>query len=73
MSTTMQIAALVGMMVNAVLFGAGAVVVLSIPALAAHAAVLLPAVVVVSLLAAPPIARAIAPRMRLRNRRVAAH
>lgn len=69
MKTNIQIAALAGLMVNAVLFGVGAVAVLSIPALAEHAAYLLPAVIVASFVATPFIARAIVPRMRLRNRR----
>ncbi|QDY99286.1 hypothetical protein FQ775_02255 [Nitratireductor mangrovi] len=52
---------------NAVLFGTGVVTVLSVPALAAHAIYLIPAVVVASLALSPVAASWIAPRMRLRN------
>jgi ABC-type sulfate transport system permease subunit len=55
------------MMINAVLFGAGAILVLSVPALAEQAKFLLPVVVVTSFVAAPFFAFAVAPRMRLRN------
>ncbi|RST87113.1 hypothetical protein EJC49_07355 [Aquibium carbonis] len=55
------------MHVNAVLFGLGAVTVLSIPALADRAVFLIPAVVVASFALAPFIAGMIAPRMRIRN------
>ena len=50
MSTTNQIAVLVSLMVNAVLFGFGAIAVLSVPALSAEAVWLLPAVIVLSVL-----------------------
>jgi len=56
-----------GMMINAVLFGLGAIIVLSIPALAEHAKYLMPLVVVLSFALAPFIAAPIARRMRLRN------
>lgn len=56
-----------GMMINAVLFGFGAVTVLSIPALAEQAKYLMPAVVVLSFALAPFIAVPIASRMRLKN------
>jgi hypothetical protein len=55
------------MMINAVLFGAGAILVLSVPTLAAQAKYLLPLVVVTSFIVAPFFAFAVAPRMRLRN------
>jgi hypothetical protein len=55
------------MIINAVIFGIGAVTVLAIPSLARHAVYLLPAVVVVSFAAAPFIAAVVAPRMRYRN------
>ena len=55
------------MMINAVIFGAGAILVLSVPALAVHAKVLLPLVIIAAFAAAPVFALAIAPRMRLRN------
>jgi hypothetical protein len=53
--------------VNAVLFGLGAVTVLTVPALREHAAILIPAVVVLSFAAAVPASLAIAPRMRSRR------
>lgn len=53
--------------VNAVLFGAGAIAVLSIPALRQQAASLIPAIVVLSLAVALPVARAIVPSMRSRR------
>ncbi len=55
------------MMINAVIFGAGAILVLSVPALAVHAKVLLPLVIIAAFAAAPLFALEIAPRMRLRN------
>ncbi len=55
------------MMINAVIFGAGAILVLSVPALAVHAKVLLPLVIIAAFAAAPLFALLIAPRMRLRN------
>lgn len=64
--TRLSIAALVFTMVNAVLFGAGAIAVLSIDALARNAEYLLPLVVAVSLIAAAPLSWAIAPRLRAR-------
>ncbi len=54
------------MIVNAVLFGTGAVVVLSVPALAAYAHILLPAVIVLSFVLSPFLAWTIAPMMRAR-------
>jgi len=67
MKTNTYLNIFVSMMVNAVIFGAGAITVLSVPALNEHAKYLLPLVVVISFVAAPFIARLIAPRMRLRN------
>jgi len=55
------------MMIHAVIFGVGAILVLSIPALAGHAKILLPFVVVAAFTAAPFSALAAAPRMRLRK------
>ncbi|QLF68331.1 hypothetical protein FE840_001490 [Peteryoungia desertarenae] len=54
------------MMINAVVFGVGAIVVLSIPALAEHAIYLIPAVVVISFVVAPILSFYVAPRMRLK-------
>ena len=67
MSTDTWLIVICAMMANAVLFGAGAVLVLSIPVLAAQAVYLLPAVIVASFVAAPFVAALIAPRMRVRN------
>ena len=67
LSTDTWLKIMSGMMINAVLFGLGAITVLSIPALAEHAKYLMPAVVVVSFALAPFIAAPIARRMRLRN------
>jgi len=55
------------MVINAVLFGIGAVTVLSAPILEPLANYLIPAVVIISLLLAPIIAGPIAQRMRVRN------
>lgn len=64
MSTRIAIAALIFTMVNAVLFGVGVVTVLTIPALSAHAMMLVPTVVVLSFILAVPISWVIAPRLR---------
>ena len=61
---TVYIAALISTMVNAVVFGIGAVTVLSIPALSAYAAYLLPIVVALSFATSPFIAWEIAPTLR---------
>lgn len=58
---------LCAIMVNAVVFGIGAITVLSVPALAAQAKYFIPAVVVASFVISPFIAIPIARRMRLRN------
>ncbi|MFA7416188.1 MAG: hypothetical protein WC048_17085 [Rhizobium sp.] len=67
MKTQLFVTALVAMMVNAVIFGIGAVSVLSVPALNEHAKYLLPAVIVVTSALTPFVAWRIAPRLRLRN------
>lgn len=67
MKTRTYIAALVSMMANAVIFGLGAVLVLYIPALKEHAAILLPIVVVAAFVATPFVGWKIAPRLRARN------
>ncbi len=67
MNTDLFITALVSMMTNAVLFGAGAITVLSVPVLNEQAKYLLPVVIVASLVLAPVAAWFIAPRMRARN------
>ena len=67
MPTRLQIAVLLAMMINAVLFGIGVVAVLSVPALNANAALYLPLVIVLSFVLTPPIAWAMAPRLRART------
>ena len=70
--TRTWIALLISLPVNAVLFGAGAIAVLSIPALAEQAKYLLPAVIVTGLAATLPLACVLAPRLRLRQDRASA-
>jgi len=53
-------------MTNAVIFGAGLIAVLTLPALSASAAIWIPVVVVASLLLAAPVAWLIAPRLKAR-------
>ncbi len=65
MRTITYITILVSMMVNAVVFGAGTIAILAVPALNAHAKYLLPAWIAVTFLVSPVIARFIAPRLRL--------
>lgn len=60
------IAALVGLMVNAVLFGAGLIAVLLTPALSTHAFAALPVMIALSFALTAPISWAIAPRLRAR-------
>jgi hypothetical protein len=67
MPTRVQIAYLVFMMTNAVLFGVGIVPVLAIPQLSAHAFTLIPIVVVASFVFGAPLAWLIAPRLRARH------
>ncbi|WP_343314264.1 hypothetical protein AAIB41_03675 [Brucella sp. BE17] len=66
MSVRFQITALLSLMVNAVVFGVGAITVLSIPSLAEKAAYLLPVTVGISVVTSPFIAWFIAPRLRNR-------
>lgn len=66
MTTRAYIAGVTSMVFNAVIFGTGAVLVLSVPELRAQAALWLPVVVVVAFLAAPILAWFMAPRMRAR-------
>jgi hypothetical protein len=72
MSVRFQIAILVFMMVQAVLFGVGTIVVLATP-LAAFAMQLMPWIVVMSVMISAPLSWMIAPRLRARfwNRSVA--
>lgn len=71
--TRAAIAALVYTMVNAVMFGAALITVLAVPYFRAHAEVGIAAAVLVSLIAAGPIAWLIAPRLRVRHRRHQRH
>ena len=66
-SRRFAIASLIYMMVNAVLFGIGAIVVLSIPGLSENAKVWLPLVIIASFVIAVPLSWIIAPRLRLRR------
>ncbi|WOC16202.1 hypothetical protein MP213Fo_16760 [Pseudochrobactrum sp. MP213Fo] len=66
MSVRFQIAALLSLMVNAVLFGIGVILVLSIPELSVNAKYLIPAVVALSLVITPFVSWYIAPRLRNR-------
>ncbi|WP_069440905.1 hypothetical protein [Methyloceanibacter superfactus] len=63
-STRSRIGLLIYGMANAVLFGIGIVVVLTVDSLSQHAWLLIPLVVVASLILAWPIAWLIAPRLR---------
>ena len=64
MSTRFSIALLLCGLVSSVLFGVGATTVLSIPSLSAHAALLLPIVIVASFILAPVICWSLAPMLR---------
>jgi hypothetical protein len=64
--TRVQIAALIYSMTNSVLFGAGLVVVLTLPVLNADAGLWISVVVGTSLILAAPIAWWMAPRLRAR-------
>jgi uncharacterized membrane protein YciS (DUF1049 family) len=61
-----RVAALIFAMVNAVIFGAGLVTVLTVPAMAAQASFWIPAVIAISFLLSPPIAWFLAPMMMQR-------
>ena len=67
MRTRSFIALALAFMVNAVLFGTGAVVVLSVETLRDHATYLIPAVVALSLAATPFVSWYLAPKLRLRH------
>lgn len=64
--TRAQIAALIFTMANAVLFGAGLITLLTIPALSAHTGIGIVIVTVMSVIVAAPAAWFIAPRLRAR-------
>ena len=67
MRTITYISLLVSMMVNAVVFGVGTIVILSVPALNEQAKYLLPAWIVVTFVVSPFIGRIMAPWLRLRK------
>lgn len=69
MTTRASIAAVIWMMVNAVIFGAGAIAVLSVPQLSANATFWLPVVIIASFIISPIIAWQIAPMLRARWQR----
>jgi hypothetical protein len=64
--TRLRIAALIYSMTNAVIFGAGIITVLNVPALRSNAWIWIPVVVAASLVLAAPAAWLIAPRLRTR-------
>lgn len=66
MSARIYITILLSLMACAVLFGVGAVAVLSVPSLSDQAKFLLPIVIAASLVLGPIIAWFMAPRLRLR-------
>jgi hypothetical protein len=72
MSTRFLISALIFMVVNAVVFGVGIILVLTIPVLAGHAMILIPAVIFLAVLLSIPIAWFLAPRLRSRYQRAQA-
>ena len=66
MTTDTRIALIIYGLANAVIFGTGAITILSIPSLQEEWPYLLPIVVVLSFVLAWPIAKAIAPKLRSR-------
>ena len=62
----LRIAVLIYSMTNAVVFGAGLVTVLTVPALRTNAQIWIPVVVVASLILAAPLAWLVAPRLQAR-------
>ena len=67
LSTNNRIALLISTMVSAVLFGIGAITVLSIPSLNAKAIYLLPVVIVASFALSPVLSMRLAPSLRSRR------
>ena len=65
----LRVAALIWCMVNAVVFGIGVILVVSVPALMTHAFFWIPVVVVSSLAISAPLSWFIAPWMMMRFRR----
>ncbi|PYF02728.1 hypothetical protein BJ122_11065 [Rhodopseudomonas faecalis] len=74
LKTRFGIAALIYAMINAVLFGAGLIILLLVPALATYAMELIPLLVLTSFVVAMPIAWQLAPALlaRYERRRMAA-
>lgn len=66
MSVRFHIAVALSIMVNAVLFGIGTIIVLATPQLSVDASFWMPVVVVLSLLLSPPISWFLSPRLRNR-------
>lgn len=66
-STNIWLKVMCALMINAVLFGAGVITVLSVPALADQAKYLIPVVVVASFAITPLLCGFVARRMRIRN------
>ena len=66
MTTETRIALIIYGLVNAVIFGTGAITILSLPSLQEQWPYLMPIVVVLSLVLAWPIAKIIAPKLRSR-------
>ena len=73
MSTRFRISMVIYGMVNALLFGAGAIAVLSFPSLQDYWKILIPVVVALSFVLAAPIAWFVAPRLRARYWRERGH
>jgi hypothetical protein len=68
--TRAAIAALIYPMTNAVIFGTGLIMVLTLPTLRGEEAISIPTVVVVSVILAAPAAWVIAPRLHVRHWRL---
>ena len=66
-STDIWLKVMCSLMINAVLFGVGVIIVLSVPALAEHAKYLIPGVIVASFVVTPLLCGLVARRMRIRN------
>lgn len=62
----LRVAALIFCMVNAVVFGVGTILVMSVPALTSHALFWMPAVVLGSFVVSTPLSWFIAPGMMMR-------
>lgn len=66
-STNTWLRIVVAMQLNAIIFGVGAITVLTVPSLALHAKWLLPVVVVAAFGLAPFLSLVVYPRMRIRH------